>query len=330
MSKVRRIAVLLLASLIIDSVAARITFSGDTPGKLVPVRIGIASRGIMDLPLFLTQERGFFRDEGLDVELVLMKAIQTVQALVGGTIDFGAATGTSVSAAVNGADVRVVMAMMERPSFDLIAQPNITSVQQLRGKRIGVSAVGSLGEILARQILIAHQVPPDQVTILPLGISNLTYGALKGGVIEAIMAPIPTTFIAQDEGFRKLAAGGDFYRAIQGGLATTRRTISERPEVVTRAIRAILRALRFFKNNKKDGIEFIKGPFLELGRESNRYAERVYDAAVRAYLLSGSVDEKLQREMIADASKRVKPRQPVTPDRVFDFSFAHKISDSIR
>ncbi len=223
-----------------------------------------------------------------------------------------------------------LLRLMEKPSFDLIAQPSITSIQQLRGKRIGVSAVGSLGEILARQILLANQVPPDQVTILPLGISNLTYGALKGGVIEAIMAPIPTTFIAQDEGFRKLATGGDFYRAVQGGLATTRRTISERPEVVTRAIRAILRALRFFKSDKKEGIVFIKGPFLELGRESDRYAERVYDAAVRAYLLSGSVDEKLQREMIADASKRVKPRQPVAPDGAFDFSFAHKVNEALR
>lgn len=200
----------------------------------------------------------------------------------------------------------------------------------MRGKKIGVSAAGSLGEILARQILIAHQVPPDQVTILPLGQSSFTYAALKAGVLDAIMAPIPMTFIAQDEGFRKLAGGGDVYRAVNGGLTTTKVIISKRPELVTKAIRATLRAVQLIKNDKKFGIEFIKGPHLDVGRERDRLAERVYDAAVQGYLLSGAVEEKLQREMIADAARRIKPSQPVTPERVFDFSFVRQVSETLR
>lgn len=282
------------------------------------------------MPFFVARERGFYREERLEAEIILMKAIQTVQSLVSGTIDFGTATGTAVSSAVSGADVRVVLALTDKPAFDLIAQPSITSIQQLRGKKIGVSAAGSLTEIVARQILIAHKIPPDQVTILPLGQSHFTYVALKAGVIDAIMASIPTTFIAQDEGFVKLAAGGDVYRTVHGGLATTKATIAKRPELVAKAVRATLRAVHLIKNDRKVGIAFIKGPQLDMGAERDRLAERAYDTAAQSYLLSGTVEEKLQREMISDAAWRIKPAQPVTPDRVFDFSFARKISETLR
>ncbi len=323
-----RIAALFLVSLVFISAAAK-TFSADRPGKPAPLRIAIVSRSTLDMPYFVARERGFFREEGLEAEIILMKAIQTIQALVARGIDFGTATGTGVSAAVNGADVRVVLALTDKPSFDMVAIPAIKSVQQLRGKKIGISAIGSLTEILARQILIANQVPPDQVTFLPLGTSDVTYVALKAGVIDATMVQIPQNFLAQDEGFRKLASGADVYRAVQGGL-TTKATISERPELVTKTVRATLRAVRLIANDKKYGLEFIKGPYLDLGKQRERFAERVYDAAVQGYLLSGVVDEKLQREMITVAAQRVKPQQPVTPERVFDFSFAHRVSETLR
>jgi ABC-type nitrate/sulfonate/bicarbonate transport system substrate-binding protein len=330
MSKVRRIAIPLLVCLTLNPAIPTTAFSADASGKLTRLRIGIASRSPNPMPYFVALDRGFFRDEGLEPEIILMKAIQVIQSLLGGSIEFGASTGTAVSAAVNGADVRVVLALNDKPDFDLISLPSITTVQQLRGKKIAVSAAGSLGEILARQILIAHQVPPEQVAIIALGQSHFTYASLKAGIIDAIMAPMPNTFIAQDEGFRKLAVGGDYYRTVNGGLATTKVLISKRPELVTKIIRASLRAVHLLKNDKKYGVEFFKGPHLDLGRERERLAERVYDAAVQGYLASGSVDEKLQQEMIADAAQRIKPAQPVTPERVFDFSFVHKVSQTLR
>ena len=323
-------SILLSVSLALLAGVSEGAFAAEKQGKLIPVRIGIVSRSTLDMPFFVARERGFFREEGLGVEIIQMKAIQTVQALLGGSIDFGTATGTAVSAAVNGADVRVVLALTDKPSFDMVAVPAIKSVQQLRGKKFGTSAVGSLTEILARQILIANQVPLDQVTFLPLGTSDVTYVALKAGVIDATMVQIPQNFLAQDEGFRKLASGADVYRVVQGGLTTSKATISERSDLVAKAIRATLRAVRLIRNDKKYGLEFIKGPYLDLGKERERFAERVYDAAVQGYLLSGVVDEKLQREMITVAAQRIKPLQPVTPERVFDFSLAQKVSEALR
>lgn len=304
--------------------------AAEKTAKPVPVRFAYVSRSILDMPYMIARDRGFFREEGLEVEFVFMKAIQTVQAMLAGGVDFGTATGTGISAAVNGADVRVVFALTDKPSFDMIALPNISNVQQMRGKKLGISAPGSLTEILARQIFIVNKIPLDQVTMLPLGTSDVTYVALKAGTIDATMLQVPQNFIAQDEGYRKIAAGADVYRAVQGGLTTTKTVINERPEVVTRVIRATQKALRLIRNDKKFTVEFIKGPFLDMGKDRDKYAERVYETALQLFLPSGAVDEKLQREMIATAAQRVKPKDPVPPERVFDFSFAQKVAEAMR
>ena len=304
--------------------------AAEKSAKLATVRIGYVSRSILDMPFIIARDRGLFREEGLEPELIFIKAAQTIPAMLAGGIDLGTATGTAVAAAVSGVDVRVVFALTDKPSFDLIALPSITNVQQMRGKKIGITAFGALAEILARQIFIANKIPPEQVTFLPLGTSDVLYIALKAGTIDATMLQIPQTFLAQDEGFRKLAAGADFYRAVQGGLTTTKATISERPELVTKTIRATQRALRLIRNDRKYATEFIKGPYLDLGKERERHAERVYEAALQYYLPSGAVDEKLQREMIAVAAQRVKPKELAPPERVFDFTFAQKVADSLK
>ena len=329
MTRFRRATICLLV-LLMWIVATQAIQAAEKSAKLAPVRIAYVSRSILDMPFIIARDRGFFREEGLESELIFMKAIQTVQAMLAGGVDFGTATGTGISAAVNGADVRVIFALSDKPSFDMVALPAITSVQQLRGKKIGTSAVGSLTEILARQILIAHKVPPEQVTFLPLGTSDVTFLALKAGTIDATMVQIPQNLLALDEGFRKIASGADVYRAVQGGLTTTKATITERPDLVMKTIRATQRALRLIRNDKRFAIEFIKGPYLDLGKERDRLAERIYEAAVQYYLASGTVDEKLRREMIETAAQRVKPKSPVPPERVFDFSFAQKVADTFR
>jgi hypothetical protein len=95
-------------------------------------------------------------------------------------------------------------------------------------------------------------------------------------------------------------------------------------------LRATVRAISLIRNDKKYAVEFIKGPYLELGKDKERYAERIYNAAVQLYLTSGMMDEKVQREMIATAAERIKPKEPVPPERVFDFSFIQKVRGSVR
>jgi NitT/TauT family transport system substrate-binding protein len=328
MHQAKIIAALLIAVFL--GIETRAALGADGTGGLTKVRMGLAARSTTSMPFFVAKERGFFREEGLDVELIVMQAIQTIQATMGKSLQFASATGSAVSAAVNGADIKVILAVTDRPSFDLIAQPNITSVQQLRGKKIGTGGVGSLAEILSRRILIANNVKPEEVTILATGPSHVTYVSLKAKVIDAAPLQMPLTFTAQDEGFRKLAAAGDVYQSVQGGLATTKAVLTEQPEMVTKVVRAMLRAIRLIKSDRKYGIEFIKGPWLDLGKERDKIAARVYDAAAPDLLENGIVSEEIQKQMIADAAARLKPAHPVLPDQAFDFSIARKVSATLK
>jgi NitT/TauT family transport system substrate-binding protein len=330
MKRTLEIAMLFLLTLSLLPFMMENALSADGSHDLIRVRMGLAARSTTSMPYFVAKERGFFREEGLDVELIVMQAIQTIQATLGNSTQFASATGSAVSAAVRGADIRVILAVTDRPSFDLISQPNITSVQQLRGKKIGTGGVGSLAEILARRILIANKVPLEEVTILATGPSHVTYAALKAKVIDAAPLQMPLTFTAQDEGFRKLVSAGDVYQSVQGGLATTKAMLTEQPALVTKVVRAMLRAIRLIKSDRKYGIEFLKGPWVDLGKDPERIAARVYDVAAPELLENGSVSEDIQRQMIADASVRVKPKQPVLPNQVFDFSIVHKISETLK
>ncbi len=325
-----RVVLLFVAASVLSGVWAFAAFSAETADKPTRIRMGLAARSTTSMPFFVAKERGFFREEGLDVELIVMQAIQTIQATMGKSLQFASATGSAVSAAVNGADIKVILAVTDRPSFDLIAQPSITSVQQLRGKKIGTGGVGSLAEILSRRILIANNVRPEEVTILATGPSHVTYVSLKAKVIDAAPLQMPLTFTAQDEGFRKLAAAGDVYQSVQGGLATTKAVLTEQPEMVTKVVRAMLRAIRLIKSDRKYGIEFIKGPWLDLGKERDKIAARVYDVAAPDLLENGIVSDEIQRQMIADASARIKPAHPVLPEQAFDFSIARKISATLK
>ena len=307
------------------SAANQTVCAAEKSAKLSTVRIGYVSRSILDMPYIIARDRGFFREEGLEPELIFMKAAQTIPAMLAGGIDFGTATGTGIAAAVSGVDVRLIFALTDRPSFDLIAVPSISSVQQLRGKKLGTSGVGVDWRKFSRaRFSSPDKIPLEQVTFLPFGTSDVTYVALKAGTIDATMLQIPQKFFAIDEGFRKLASGADVYRAVMGGLTTTKATITDRPELVIKTIRATTRAVPLIRTDKKYVLAWMKGPHLDLSKERERFIERVYDATMELYLSSHTVDETLQREMISIASQRAKPAHPVPPERVFDFTFTKK------
>src|ERR1041384_2698872 len=154
--------VLLLTAVFLILTGGENSFSAEKIGKSVPVRIGVVSRSTLDMPYYVARDRGLFREEGLEAEIILVRSSLSVQALLGGSMHFGTPAGTAVSAAVSGADVRVIFAMTDRPSFDLIAHPSIATIQQLRGRKIGYGGIGGLerrGERRRRARHLRHDRP---------------------------------------------------------------------------------------------------------------------------------------------------------------------------
>jgi hypothetical protein len=152
--------------------------------------------------------------------------------------------------------------------------------------------------------------------------SDVTYVALKAGTIDATMLQIRRNFSLSMRDFAISLPVPNVYRAVMGGLTTTKNTITERPELVSKTIRQTTARFASLKVTRY-AIDFMKGPYLDLSEERERFAERVYDAPCSSiyhrtpWMKRSSANDR-------DRLQRVKPAQPVPPERVFDFSFTQK------
>ena len=116
MIRTKRFVTLLVTALGLMLCRTENALAADGSDKLVRVRMGLAARSTTSMPFFVAKERGFFREEGLEVELIVMQAIQTIQATMGNSTQFASATGSAVSSAVSGADIKVILAVTDQPA----------------------------------------------------------------------------------------------------------------------------------------------------------------------------------------------------------------------
>src|SRR6476469_5834190 len=110
--------------------------------QLKKIRFSTTSIAVTELQFRIAHLKGFYREEGLDLETLLIRGSVGMQALIGGSVDYASAAGSIIAAAVRGAPVRLVLIVNSKPQFDFVARPEIKSVQQLKGKVIGISSRG--------------------------------------------------------------------------------------------------------------------------------------------------------------------------------------------
>jgi len=156
--------------------------------QLKKIRFSTSSIAVTELQFRIAQLKGFYREEGLELETLLIRGSVGMQALIGGSVDYASAAGSIIAAGVRGAPVRLVLIVNSKPQFDLVGQPEIKSVQQLKGKVIGISSRGGAVDLLTQLILTHHGVTPNKDAILiVIGISAELATALRTGRIAACL-----------------------------------------------------------------------------------------------------------------------------------------------
>jgi NitT/TauT family transport system substrate-binding protein len=131
-----------------------LTAANDAQARKVQVAVATLSQSV--LPLVVAQERGYYRAEDLDVQLILMPASVANLALIGANVDFISSGGSAITAILHGAPLRFVFVSFNRPMHWLFSRPEIRDVKGLKGKRIGVSAVGGSIHFLLSEVLKKH------------------------------------------------------------------------------------------------------------------------------------------------------------------------------
>ena len=108
----------------------------EVPAQPRKVRLAVGSISLAEIPFNVAKLKGFYREEGLDVDIILIRGALGVQALVGGSVDYSSSSGSVVAAGVRGLGVRLLMVLSSKPQFDLVSRAEIRSIPQLKGKTI--------------------------------------------------------------------------------------------------------------------------------------------------------------------------------------------------
>lgn len=200
--------------------------------------------------LWVARDRGIFPRHGLDVSLIYVAGVRSMQALLAQEVEIGSVSGTTaIQANLSGADSVIIGGISNSVLMSLVATPDIIAVEALRGKRVGVTRFGSLSDFMARSYLTRAGVTPDRdVAILQTGGYPESVAALQAGGIQAAMLSPPFHTIAiRRLGFRELIDLSRTTKYQSNALVTLRRFAQSKPAVLTAFMEAYTEAVRVFK-----------------------------------------------------------------------------------
>lgn len=291
--------------------------------QLKKVRLSATSVAVTELQFRIALLKGFYRDEGLDVEIILIRGAVGMQALLGGSVDYTSAAGSIIAGATRGVPVRLVLVVNARPQFDLVGQPDIKSVAQLKGKVVGISSRGGAVDILTQTILAQHGVTANKdATLIVIGSPEELVTALRTGRIAACLLTQPRQLILYRDGFTKLAYSGDYLSSYPtGGVGTTEDKIKNHPAEVLGFVRASLKGQQYFAQHRNESIDIISK---YLGIKDRSLATEVYDLQLSRLGGLSYLDDAWMRGAIEFTKKSMGLTKEVAPSQVFDFSFAAK------
>jgi NitT/TauT family transport system substrate-binding protein len=283
------------------------------------VVVGHSARAALSIgPLLYGIERGFYRDEGIDLIYISLRADLGIKALLAGDLDYSYSVGTIIRGAVIGLPVKNLTFDFARVLHALMSRPEIATGAALKGKKVGVSSFGATGDLAARVGLRSLGLDPEKdVTIITLGSDTLRHAALQAGTVQATHMPVPLNIQLKKEGYHELVYAGNILQRPLTGLATSTQKIQKNPGQVQRMVRAFLRSTRALKTERAGFISFAQRKY----GYSKEVLEEAYKYLVDALSQDGFVDDTALQAAIDEARSLAKVTKPISTTDIVDYSF---------
>ncbi len=313
-----------LKSLVLGAAIFFIAGVSSSSAQLKKVRFSVSAASIAEVPFRIANVKGFYRDEGLDVEVILIRGAVGMQALLGGSVDYTSASGSTIAAAVRGIPVKLVFIASAKPQFDLIAQPQIKSVADLKGKHVGISSRGGAVDLLTQLIVQKNGLVPNKNVIsLVVGGQEDTVLALRAGRIAAALLTPPRPLMLQREGFNRLAYSGDYMPSYpSGGIGVTDEKIKTNPNDVFAFVKGSVRGLQFARQNRAEAKKILSDYF---SIKDPALSEQFFELYLSRLPADGSADDAWMKGAIEFTQKSIGgAEKEITTRQVFDFSFVQK------
>lgn len=223
--------------------------------------VGVSTVNVAFLPIYVTQDKGFFKDEGLDVLVVMFNAGATnLQAMIGGDVQIMAGgVPETVLARAGGADIKNFWAISNLMPFQIYGSPAMKSLKEGKGKKFAISRFGSLSEFLTRSALRQAGVDPKDVTMLQIGATPARFTTLAGGAVDATILWFPVTERAKAAGMNMLFDLKELYpNWTNVGFIAREGWLAKEKEQTMRFLRAYQRGVKHTRENRDDGIRGLR------------------------------------------------------------------------
>jgi NitT/TauT family transport system substrate-binding protein len=293
------------------------------------VKIAIPSTTQAVLPFTIARDKGYYRAEGLDVELILMSAPTASRALLSDDVAVATVGGAGLPPVLRGSPCKFLFTTYNRAMFWLFAKPEIRDVRGLKGKRIGVSGIGSGPDSLLREILRQNGVDANRdVAVLSLGVMPTIFAGLQAGTVDAAMLSPPVTFKAEEAGFRELVSfpKQDLVE-LQGSVLVRDASLQSNRAQMERFLRGTYKGFLHVKEDRAATIPFLER-YLQL---NERLAANAYDQVVRpAMTPDGTLSSEMQAKAVEHVLKRLDLKEAPPLAKIFDFSLTRKIMGELK
>lgn len=291
--------------------SARRVFAADARQK---VRIVHASRSNAATPQFLAQSKGFYKSEGIDVELIQINPRLAATAVVNGDAALASAFLSTFRATLQGFPMKLVFVALKRGPYFIVSRPEIKDVDQLRGKKLGVATIRGADHLVAEEMLQARGFNPIQLQALSIGDAPVRMQALLSGAVDAICVSPPHDFLLQRMGYRVLA-GPPAFGVPGSGLITSDRLLRENPNLIKRTLRAVLRAHRFIFENKTETLRVM----MQWLPQTAEVAEHSYEFELKNLTVDGLMSDAELDSLITRLGDKRRPL-----DEVRDFTLVRQ------
>ena len=266
--------------------------------------------------------QGYFKDEGLDVEVLQMNANVSVAALAAGNVDYNLILQSVVTANLRGLPLKIAGILIERPNHVVVAHPSIQKFSDLKNKKIAISSFGSLVDILARLTAAHFNLDPrSEIQYVAAGSSSARVAQLQAGVVQAAFVTPPGNLRAEASGFKTLLRVRDLFPFPVNGIGLTEQKLKNNRDEVKKIVRALLRANRYIINNPKGAIKVLS----EWGRTKPDVAEDAYNDNAKNCSRNLLVSKTTLENVIESTRLNVESKKNVAVDDIFDFSLVREL-----
>ncbi|MEK6600847.1 MAG: ABC transporter substrate-binding protein [Candidatus Binatota bacterium] len=291
---------------------------------LEKVKLTVAAKSVTFVPFYFGKAKGFFKEEGIDLDIVVIRPPIGITALQAGEVDYSASSGVGMRAALKGASLRALMFIQTKLSFSLIGQPGMDSKKI---KTVAISGVGSLAHYAAIAVLkkLGRGGPNGALTYITTNTTAQSYASLMGKAVDAAILTPPYTSMATIGGYADLGNSFDM-RDVQGGLVARASHLQEHREQVKAMVRAILRSLDYVVRNEAEAIRYLQKEF----HLEPKVAADSYGIVKQVLNTSGDIEEPILKSVVENMKKETQVTADFPMDRIVDLTLLREVRSELQ